>query len=108
MNRNPILCFINSLFPVTRGWEVLGCVAHLVKGGIFFIYGIMTFARYLGVFADRGWAWNRVDNGSKFSFEMIECVLIFTYGITNTWLEHLGESEAWTHKDFEHASLAFM
>ncbi|KAH8550258.1 hypothetical protein BGW37DRAFT_498671 [Umbelopsis sp. PMI_123] len=110
----PLLIFIQTLSGmvvyagVCRGWEVLGCIAHLIKGGIFFIYGILTFARYLGVFADRGWAWNRVDNGSKFSFEMIECGLIFTYGITNTWMEHFGENDAWTHKDFEHASLAFM
>lgn len=93
-----------------RSWEVLGCVAHLVKGGIFFFYGIITFGRYLGAFADRGWAWNQVDDdgGSSFSFEMIECVLIFVYGITNTWMEHFGQDSAWTHKDLEHASLAFM
>ncbi|GAB5588639.1 hypothetical protein Unana1_03539 [Umbelopsis nana] len=110
----PLLIFIQTLSGmvvyagVCRGWEVLGCIAHLIKGGIFFIYGILTFARYLGVFADRGWAWNRVDNGSKFSFEMIECSLIFIYGITNTWMEHFGQDSRWTHKDFEHASLAFM
>lgn len=68
----------------------------------------MTFGRYLGAFADRGWAWNEVSGGSSFSFEMIECVLIFVYGITNTWMEHFGQDSAWTHKDLEHASLAFM
>ncbi|KAG1472959.1 hypothetical protein G6F56_001231 [Rhizopus delemar] len=89
-------------------WEVLGCIAHLIKGGIFFFYGIITFGRYLGAFSEKGWAWNRVDNGSSFSFEMVESGLIFTYGITNTWMEHFGQSSEWTHKDFEHASLAFM
>lgn len=93
---------------VCREWEVLGCIAHLIKGGIFFFYGMLTFGRYLGAFAEKGWAWNRVDGGSKFSFEFIECGLIFTYGITNTWMEHFGKDSAWTHKDFEHASLAFM
>lgn len=68
----------------------------------------MTFGRYLGAFAERGWAWNRIENGSSFSFEMIESSLIFTYGITNTWMEHFGQDSAWTHKDLEHASLAFM
>lgn len=92
----------------TRDWEIFGCIAHLIKGGIFFWYGIITFARYLGSFADKGWAWNYVPNGSKFSFEMIECCLIFFYGITNTWMEHFGQDDAWTHKDLEHASLAFM
>ncbi|EPB87409.1 hypothetical protein HMPREF1544_05835 [Mucor circinelloides 1006PhL] len=93
---------------VCRDWEIFGCIAHLIKGGIFFWYGIVTFARYLGSFADKGWAWNYVPNGSKFSFEMIECSLIFFYGITNTWMEHFGQDDAWTHKDLEHASLAFM
>ncbi|KAI8332060.1 hypothetical protein BC941DRAFT_437387 [Chlamydoabsidia padenii] len=93
---------------VCRSWAVLGCIAHLIKGGIFFFYGILTFGRYLGAFAERGWAWNRVDGASKFSFEFIECSLIFIYGITNTWMEHFGNDSAWTHKDFEHASLAFM
>lgn len=91
-----------------RSWEVLGCVAHLIKGGIFFFYGIVTFGRYLGAFANRGWAWNQMDGSSSFSFEMIESCLIFIYGITNTWMEHFGQDSAWTHKDLEHASLAFM
>ncbi|ORZ18200.1 hypothetical protein BCR42DRAFT_490824 [Absidia repens] len=93
---------------VCRSWAVLGCIAHLIKGGIFFFYGILTFGRYLGAFAEKGWAWNRVDGGSKFSFEFIECSLIFIYGITNTWMEHFGSDSTWNHKDFEHASLAFM
>ncbi|KAI9277609.1 hypothetical protein BY458DRAFT_488472 [Sporodiniella umbellata] len=94
-------------YGVCRSWEVLGCIAHLIKGGIFFFYGLMTFGRYLGAFADRGWAWNTGDKGGP-SFEQIECGLIFLYGITNTWMEHFGQDKAWTHKDFEHASLAFM
>ncbi|KAI7864259.1 hypothetical protein BDF14DRAFT_1732503 [Spinellus fusiger] len=110
----PVLIFVQTLsglvvyHGVCRSWEVLGCIAHLIKGGIFFFYGVITFGRYLGAFADRGWAWNRVDNGSSYSFEMIENVLIFTYGITNTWMEHFGQESTWSHKDFEHASLAFM
>lgn len=87
---------------------MLGCVAHLIKGGIFYFYGIATFGRYLGAFANRGWAWNRMDGASGYSFEMIESSLIFVYGITNTWMEHFGQDSAWTHKDLEHASLAFM
>ncbi|KAF7722359.1 hypothetical protein EC973_003204 [Apophysomyces ossiformis] len=93
---------------VCRSWEVLGCIAHLIKGGIFFFYGSLTFGRYLGAFADRGWAWNRVDGASRFSFEMVESSLIFLYGITNTWMEHFGQDSQWQHKDLEHASLAFM
>jgi hypothetical protein len=93
---------------VCRSWEIFGCIAHLIKGGIFFFYGLVTFARYMGSFSGRGWAWNYVKGGSKYSFEMIECGLIFIYGITNTWMEHFGQDSTWTHKDLEHASLAFM
>ncbi|KAG8875976.1 hypothetical protein FRB98_007510 [Tulasnella sp. 332] len=35
-----------------------GCLAHLIKGSIFFLYGLVTFARYLGAWSDLGWAWN--------------------------------------------------
>lgn len=105
LTHRPLLPAPGQLF---RSWAVLGCIAHLIKGGIFYFYGIITFARYLGCFAEKGWAWNRVDGASKFSFEMIESFLIFTYGITNTWMEHFGQNPEWTHKDFEHASLAFM
>ncbi|KAI8993236.1 hypothetical protein BDB01DRAFT_316071 [Pilobolus umbonatus] len=109
-----VLIFIQTLsgmvvyHGVCRSWEVLGCIAHLIKGGIFFFYGILTFGRYFGAFADRGWAWNNIEGGSSYSFEMIEVCLIFTYGITNTWMEHFGNDSSWNHKDFEHASLAFM
>ncbi|KAI7894363.1 uncharacterized protein EV154DRAFT_498522 [Mucor mucedo] len=107
-----VLAFVQTLsglvvyHGVCRSWEVLGCIAHLIKGGIFFFYGIITFGRYLGAFANRGWAWN--EGSSSYSFEMIESCLIFVYGITNTWMEHFGQDSAWTHKDLEHASLAFM
>ncbi|KAI8984637.1 hypothetical protein BDF20DRAFT_860992 [Mycotypha africana] len=109
-----VLIFVQTLsglvvyHGVCRSWEVLGCIAHLIKGGIFFFYGMGTFGRYLGAFANRGWAWNKVEGASGFSFEMVECSLIFVYGITNTWMEHFGQDSAWTHKDLEHASLAFM
>ncbi|KAI9473818.1 MAG: hypothetical protein EXX96DRAFT_579473 [Benjaminiella poitrasii] len=110
-----VLIFVQTLsglvvyHGVCRSWEVLGCIAHLIKGGIFFFYGVVTFGRYLGAFANKGWAWNYMEEGvSSFSFEMIESCLIFTYGITNTWMEHFGQDSNWTHKDLEHASLAFM
>ncbi|KII95321.1 hypothetical protein PLICRDRAFT_210261 [Plicaturopsis crispa FD-325 SS-3] len=36
-----------------------GCLAHTIKGGIFWLYGLVTFARFLGSFSELGWAWNR-------------------------------------------------
>ena len=56
----------------------------------------MTFARFLGAFAVYGWAWNRQPirrsnpNARYPTAEMVECSVIFTYGITNTWLERTG------------------
>ncbi|EPS44619.1 hypothetical protein H072_1392 [Dactylellina haptotyla CBS 200.50] len=97
------------------GWIFTG-LAHVIKGGIFFYYGIFTLGRYLGCFADLGWAWNIKPDASmvgKFraginSAEMVESALIFTYGFTNIWLEHLGGwGEAWHMGDLEHVSIAF-
>ncbi|KAK6363071.1 hypothetical protein TWF730_000517 [Orbilia blumenaviensis] len=91
-------------------------LAHVIKGGIFFYYGIFTLGRYLGCFADLGWAWNIKPDASmvgKFranikSAEMVESALIFTYGFTNVWLEHLaGWGQAWHMGDLEHVSIAF-
>ncbi|KAL1915102.1 uncharacterized protein VTP21DRAFT_7583 [Calcarisporiella thermophila] len=92
-----------------QAWEVLGCIAHYIKGAIFFWYGILTFARFLGCFAEWGWAWNVVPDHEKYiTAEFIEAFTVFLYGITNTWMEHFGQSSEWSHKDFQHASLAFM
>jgi hypothetical protein len=43
------------------------------------------------------------------SFESIESFLIFFYGCTNVFLEHLASpGGAWTAKDLQHVSIAFM
>lgn len=119
--------------------KVFNILAHFIKGGVFFLYGILTLARYFGCFADVGMAWNvkpensnrrypfsvkRAATGLKqnvlsrfLSFiasqfktmESVECSLIFFYGITNVFMEHLGNDDgAWSHKDLQHASIAFM
>lgn len=90
-----------------------GCLAHLIKGAIFFFYGLLTFARYLGAFAELGWAWNvrphprprgrrssevlkgrsTLDDqawASRWQMptaEAVESFVIFVYGLTNTWME---------------------
>nr|CAI6413900.1 AAC_HP1_G0006610.mRNA.1.CDS.1 [Saccharomyces cerevisiae] len=41
--------------------------------------------------------------------EFVESFLIFFYGSTNIFLEHLaGNGGAWTAKDLQHVSIAFM
>ncbi|KAK6509302.1 hypothetical protein TWF481_004059 [Arthrobotrys musiformis] len=101
---------------VFKGGNIFTGLAHVIKGGIFFYYGIFTLGRYLGCFADLGWAWNIKPDASmvgKFranikSAEMVESALIFTYGFTNVWLEHLaGWGQAWHMGDLEHVSIAF-
>ncbi|KAF5333446.1 hypothetical protein D9611_002369 [Ephemerocybe angulata] len=92
-----------------QNW-VNGCLAHLIKGGIFWCYGLLTFARFLGSFAELGWAWNRAPSESKYSAEWTESFVIFLYGITNTWMERFGAApgDPFTTKQVQHISIAVM
>ncbi|KAI2820867.1 hypothetical protein CBS63078_5003 [Aspergillus niger] len=100
-----------------RGKEVFNGLAHFIKGGIFFWYGLLTLGRMLGCWADLGWAWNvkpsspivgkckaKIPTG-----EFTESFVIFLYGVTNVFLEHLtGWGGAWTATDLEHVSISIM
>ncbi|KAI0306959.1 hypothetical protein B0F90DRAFT_1665300 [Multifurca ochricompacta] len=87
-----------------------GCLAHLIKGGIFWCYGLVTFARFLGSFSDYGWAWNRAPAGHHVSAEFVESFVIFIYGITNTWMERFGAhpGDPYTNKQIQHIGIAIM
>lgn len=69
----------------------------------------------MGCFAQYGWAWNvkpPVGVISKRqsmvpSAEFVESFVIFFYGSTNVFLEHLGHSE-WSAQDLEHVSISVM
>jgi hypothetical protein len=37
------------------GSNVFNGLAHFIKGGMFFMYGIVTLGRWLGAFAEMGW-----------------------------------------------------
>lgn len=108
-----------------RGTFLASCAAHYIKGSIFFWwvcrlvlephandrYGVLTFARYLGAYADLGWAWNRRPGSTAGpTAEMVECSVIFLYGISNTWLERLGShaDDPYTVKQVQHISIAVM
>lgn len=117
-----------------KGHMIFGLLAHLIKGFVFFILGFLELARYCGLFAQHGMAWNRRPEDvypsksqhahsepasgfmSRFKFwpskptmEYIQSLCIFIYGATNVFLEHLGnEDGVWSHKDIQHASIAFM
>lgn len=71
----------------------------------------------MGCWADLGWAWNVKPSTpivSKWkakvpSGEFTESSVIFTYGITNVFLEHLaGWGQEWSATDLEHVSISIM
>jgi hypothetical protein len=96
---------------------VLNGLAHWVKGGIFFWYGLLTLGRWMGSFADFGWAWN-VKPGLDLvpgwktripSAEFVESFVIALYGVTNVWLEHLAAwGSEWAPEDLEHISITIL
>lgn len=102
---------------ISRGGHIFNVLAHLIKGGIFFWYGILTFGRWMGCFGDLGWAWN-LNPGAEIvgcgkarmpSAEFIESFVIFFYGASNVFLEHLGAwGKEWSAMDFEHVSITIM
>ena len=58
-----------------------------------------------------GWAWNRRPYSARGpSAEMIECCIIFVYGITNTWMERFGAhpGDPYSVKQVQHISIAVM
>ncbi|CZR57527.1 related to YTP1 [Phialocephala subalpina] len=92
------------------GPKVFSGLAHWIKGGIFFWYGILTLGRWAGCFADIGWAWNIKPLKSRaVSAEFVESFLIFFYGSTNVFLEHLTAwGKEWSAQDLEHISITVM
>ncbi|KDN37764.1 hypothetical protein RSAG8_09919, partial [Rhizoctonia solani AG-8 WAC10335] len=94
---------------ICRGNYLNGCLAHFIKGSIFFWYGMLTWARYLGAWSDRGWAWNRTTS-RRVPAEMVESFVIFFYGATNTWMERFGAQpgDPYTTKQIQHISIAVM
>ncbi|CAN6674365.1 hypothetical protein TRVA0_052S00584 [Trichomonascus vanleenenianus] len=137
-----VLLGVATLFRLGMANRVFSLLAHFIKGGIFFLYGVVTLIRYFGAFKDHGMAWNvrpslshkkhnsrRTKYADEYeglppnplykalswigrkmpSMEFVECSLIFTYGSSNIFLEHLANAGgAWSHMDLQHASIAFM
>lgn len=108
-----------------QGKTVFNLLAHFIKGGVFFMLGVLSLARYCGAFSNKGWAWNykfvhdnsatgltrweRLQPQGLVTMEWIESFLIFFYGSTNVFMEHLANPGGeWTAKDLEHVSIAFI
>jgi hypothetical protein len=95
-----------------KGDRVFSGLAHFIKGSVFFWYGILTLGRWAGCFAELGWSWNiKPTESRRFqpSAEFVESFLIFFYGSTNVFLEHLAAwGSEWSAQDLEHLSITFM
>ncbi|CAJ2508820.1 Uu.00g138460.m01.CDS01 [Anthostomella pinea] len=96
-----------------EGHEIFSGLAHWIKGGIFFWYGVLTLGRWSGSFAELGWAWNVRPKQSSRKWrptaEFVEGALIFTYGATNIFLEHLGAADSsFSAQDLEHVSITVL
>jgi hypothetical protein len=96
---------------------VFSTLAHFIKGGIFFWYGLLTLGRWMGAFTEYGWAWNvkppqEVVGRWKSrvpSAEFTESFVICLYGASNVFLEHLAAwGGAWSAQDLEHVSITIM
>jgi hypothetical protein len=101
---------------IFHGNEIFNGLAHFIKGGIFFWYGILTLGRFMGAWADLGWAWNKKPPASIVGWkakvpsgEFVESFVIWLYGVTNVFLEHLGgKGNDWSAADMEHVSISVM
>ncbi|KAI5361214.1 hypothetical protein Slin15195_G123270 [Septoria linicola] len=100
-----------------RDRQIFSGLAHYIKGGIFFWYGLLTVGRWMGAFAEFGWAWNirpQRPAVSKWksmvpSAEFTESFVIWLYGATNVFLEHLNNwGQAWSASDLEHLSITVL
>ncbi|EXK44923.1 hypothetical protein FOMG_03563 [Fusarium oxysporum f. sp. melonis 26406] len=96
-----------------EGGGIFNGLAHWIKGGVFFWLGIFTLGRWTGSFGELGWAWNvrPRKNSQKWrpSAEFVESFLIFFYGATNIFMEHLGGwGGDWTAQDMEHISITVL
>ncbi|KAJ7257504.1 hypothetical protein B0H12DRAFT_469764 [Mycena haematopus] len=105
--------FLSGIVIYTGGCRqkyINGCLAHLIKGGLFWCYGLVCFARFFGWASERGWSWNRAPSPGYPTAEMIESTVIFLYGATNTWMERFGAnpSDPFTTKQIQHIGIAVM
>lgn len=108
-----------------QGNRVFNLLAHFIKGGVFVTLGIFSLARYCGALSKSGLAWNKAVvfksqvNTRSFWYKLTphgmitmegyESFLIFFYGTTNVFLEHLASPGGkWVAKDLQHVSIAFM
>lgn len=110
-----IVFLTHDLCRKQEGQAIYSGLAHWIKGGVFFWLGLFTLGRWSGSFAELGWAWNvrpvvyRCQSWRRPSAEFVESGLIFIYGATNIFLEHLGSwGKDWSPQDLEHFSITVL
>ncbi|PFH55152.1 hypothetical protein XA68_10585 [Ophiocordyceps unilateralis] len=96
-----------------EGKAIFSGLAHWIKGGVFFWLGLFTLGRWAGSFGELGWAWNMPPTTFRRTWrpsaEWMESALIFVYGSTNIFLEHLGGwGGAWSAQDLEHIAITIL
>jgi hypothetical protein len=92
------------------GDRVFSGLAHLIKGSVFFWFGIVSLSRWAGALSDWGWAWNiKPSKKNRPTAEFVESSLVFIYGITNVFMEHLNAwGSEWSAQDLEHLAITFL
>lgn len=77
---------------IGRGDHVFNILAHLIKGGIFVLYGWLSFGRFCGSFSDFGWSWNRRPGPEVVGWKhrvpsgaALESFVIFLYGFVGSY-----------------------
>ncbi|KAF1824996.1 uncharacterized protein K489DRAFT_315317 [Dissoconium aciculare CBS 342.82] len=102
---------------IFRDLQVLSGLAHYIKGAIFFFYGLLTLGRWMGAFAEFGWAWNLRPSHPAVakwkaripSAEFVESFVIWLYGVSNVFLERLGSDDSsWSPQQLEHVSITVL
>ncbi|TKA27926.1 hypothetical protein B0A50_03991 [Salinomyces thailandicus] len=102
---------------LSRDRAIFSILAHFIKGGIFFWYGLLTLGRWMGAFSEFGWAWNTRPSYPSVSrwktripsAEFVESFVIWLYGTSNVFLEHLTRwGKEWSAQDLEHISITVL
>uniref|UniRef100_L2FH80 Integral membrane protein n=1 Tax=Colletotrichum fructicola (strain Nara gc5) TaxID=1213859 RepID=L2FH80_COLFN len=87
-----------------EGNGIFSGLAHWIKGGIFFWLGLLTLGRR-GTFG----RYEPTASGGPRRAEFVESALIFVYGSTNIFLEHLGNwGGEYSAQDLEHISITVL
>ncbi|KAJ5346837.1 uncharacterized protein N7506_000090 [Penicillium brevicompactum] len=102
---------------IMRSHEFFNWLAHLLKGSIIICYGLFTLGRFIGCWANFGWAWNKrpsahIVGNRRYripSVEAVESFVIFLNSVTSIFLESLSKwGDVWSAADLQRASVSML